>query len=324
MISVIVPVRNGMPWLEEQLQALDAQECDQPWEVILADNGSTDGSQDFARAWSAHHGNFRLVDASRTKGAPSARNIAVEEAAGDLLAFCDADDVVLPGWLAGCAAALEHADVVAGYFDFWSLNGGPSKDPVPAAIRQLGFLPAGLGANLAVRREVFEKVCGFNEEPLPGEDIDLCWRLQLQGFRFAAAPNAVVAKRERAGIQAGIPPGLFLRPVRAGALSPLQAGRRPPEPDAVQSRRGAGWSTPCPRSAAPGTVSSGPAPRECGRAGSRDPPRRGSSSPDRLRQTPALVQSAVATAMSSSRARRGGKTVWATKLATLRRGVGLV
>jgi GT2 family glycosyltransferase len=87
---------------------------------------------------------------------------------------------------------------VAGFFDFWSLNGMPSSSPVPAAIRQLGFLPAGLGANLAVRRDAFEKVCGFNEEPLPGEDIDLCWRLQLQGFRFAVAPEAVVAKRERA------------------------------------------------------------------------------------------------------------------------------
>jgi glycosyltransferase involved in cell wall biosynthesis len=198
MISVVIPVRNGMPWLEEQLHALVAQECDEPWEVILADNGSTDGTQDFARAWSAEHENFRLVDATERRGAPSARNIAVDGANGDLLAFCDADDVVLPGWLAACAAALEKADVVAGNFDFWSLNGGPTKHPVPAAIRQLGFLPAGLGANLAVRREAFEKICGFNEEPLPGEDIDLCWRLQLQGFRFAAAPDAVVAKRERA------------------------------------------------------------------------------------------------------------------------------
>lgn len=198
MISVVIPVRDGMPWLEEQLRALNAQECDEPWEVILADNGSTDGSQEFARAWSETHENFRLVDASDRMGASSARNIAVDAAKGDLLAFCDADDVVLPGWLAACVAALAQAEIVAGYFDFWSLNGGPSRSPVPAAFRQLGFLPAGLGANLAVRREVFEKVFGFNEEPLPGEDIDLCWRAQLQGFRFAAAPDAVVAKRERA------------------------------------------------------------------------------------------------------------------------------
>ncbi len=197
VISVVIPVRNGMPWLEEQLHALAAQECDEPWEVILADNGSTDGSREFSAAWASAHEGFRVVDASARQGAPSARNIAVQEARGELLAFCDADDVVRDGWLKACVAGLRKADVVAGYFDFRSLNGVPYSHAVPAAIRQLGFLPAGLGANLAVRREAFDRVFGFNEEPLPGEDIDLCWRLQLQGFRFESAPEAVVSKRER-------------------------------------------------------------------------------------------------------------------------------
>jgi GT2 family glycosyltransferase len=88
---------------------------------------------------------------------------------------------------------------VAGAFDFWSLNGTRKSPTAPAAIRQLGFLPAGLGANLAVRRSVFDGVGGFNEDLLLGEDIDLCWRLQLQGFQFAYAPEAVVAKRELVG-----------------------------------------------------------------------------------------------------------------------------
>ncbi len=44
MISVVVPVRNGMPWLEQQLRALAEQDCDEPWEVIVANNNSTDES----------------------------------------------------------------------------------------------------------------------------------------------------------------------------------------------------------------------------------------------------------------------------------------
>ena len=44
MITVIVPVRNGMPWLEQQLGALVAQDCPEAWEVVIADNGSTDES----------------------------------------------------------------------------------------------------------------------------------------------------------------------------------------------------------------------------------------------------------------------------------------
>ena len=42
VISVIVPVKNGLPWLEEQMRALFDQKCCYPWEVIVADNGSTD------------------------------------------------------------------------------------------------------------------------------------------------------------------------------------------------------------------------------------------------------------------------------------------
>ena len=99
-------------------------------------------------------------------------------------------------------AALADADLVAGVFDFGALDGSPSPLRVPAATRQLGFLPFGLSANLAVRREVFEAVHGFDEDLSPGEDVDLCWRLQLAGFRFAVATDAVVEKRERA---AGLP-----------------------------------------------------------------------------------------------------------------------
>ena len=197
MLSVIVPVHNGMPLLEEQLRALAAQSYEGPWEVVIADNGSTDGSLAFARDWSEHHPNFLVVDASGLAGASAARNAGVDVSSGEYLAFCDADDVVLAGWMAACVDALAHADLVAGRFDFWSLNTITPTPPVRAATRQLGFLPAGLGANLAVRRGPFVEVGGFDEQLVPGEDIDLCWRLQLRGYTFAEAPGAVVSKRAR-------------------------------------------------------------------------------------------------------------------------------
>ena len=197
MISVVVAVRDGMPLLEEQLRALDAQRCDEPWEVVVADNGSTDGTVAFAHRWATDHPNVRVVDASAVRGPAAARNAGVAAARGELLAFCDADDVVQAGWLAACADALRSADLVAGYFDFWSLNGHPAGPPIAAATRQLGFLPAGLGANLASRRGPFEAVGGFDVELLRGEDIDLCWRMQLHGSTFALAPDAVVSKRDR-------------------------------------------------------------------------------------------------------------------------------
>jgi GT2 family glycosyltransferase len=201
VISVIVPVRNGMPWLEEQLDALIRQRCTADWEVIVADNGSTDESPVVARRWADRHGAVRWLDASATPGPGAARNAGAREAIGDQLAFCDADDVVRPDWLTGCVTGLDAADVVAGLFDFHSLNGHRASPPRPASVRQLGFLPAGLGANLAVRRHAFEEVGGFAEELMIGEDIDLCWRLQLRGFRFAIANGAVVSKRDHPGFK---------------------------------------------------------------------------------------------------------------------------
>ena len=197
MISVIVPVRDGGPWFADQLAALAAQECDEPWEVIVADNGSSDGSVALARRWAEGHPRFHVVDASSRRGPSAARNAGVKAASGELLAFCDADDVVAPGWVAAWVAALDGADVLAGHLDLWSLNGRPPVPDQAVATRQLGFLPFALGANLAVRRSAFDAVGGFAEDLTTGEDVDLSWRLQLAGYRFAQAPAAVVAKRER-------------------------------------------------------------------------------------------------------------------------------
>ena len=202
LMSVVVPVRNGMPWLDHQLRALSAQEVPGQWEVMVADNGSDDGTGSCVRRWSERDPRIHLVDASARPGAAAARNIGVLSARGNLLAFCDADDVVRPGWVASMWAALADADLVAGVFDFGALDGAPSSVPVPAATGQLGFLPFGLSANLAVPREVFKAMKGFDEELSPEEDVDLCWRLQLAGYRFAVATDAVVEKRERA---AGLP-----------------------------------------------------------------------------------------------------------------------
>jgi glycosyltransferase involved in cell wall biosynthesis len=199
LISVVVPVKNGMPWVEDQLRALAQQIEVDDWEVVVADNGSDDGTRSCVLRWSERYPHIHLVDASARRGAGAARNIGVRAARGRLLAFCDADDVVRPGWVASMSAALADADLVAGVFDFSALDGVPTSIPVPAATRQLGFLPFALGANLAVRREVFEAVQGFCEELSPEEDVDLCWRLQLAGYRFAVTVDAAVEKRERTG-----------------------------------------------------------------------------------------------------------------------------
>ena len=168
-----------------------------------------------ARDWASRCTAIRVIDASARAGPAAARNEGVDAAQGQLLAFCDADDVVQPGWLNAYVTALADADVVAGYFDLHSLNGGVDGEPGPAATSQLGFLPAGLAANLAVRREAFMAVGGFDEVLFVGEDIDFCWRLQLAGYRFVFTESAVVARRERTDLR-----GIFARALSYGRSGP--------------------------------------------------------------------------------------------------------
>jgi glycosyltransferase involved in cell wall biosynthesis len=206
VISVIVPVRNAMPWFEEQLQAITEQACDQPWEVVIANNDSTDGSASVAQRWADRFQMIRLIDASKASGPGATRNVGAAVARGDMLAFCDADDVVRPGWLAAHVAALADADISAGFFDSWSLNGRPPPSPLaydpPPAVGLYGFLPAAGSGNLAIRRKAFEEVGGFSEELMTGEDFDLCWRCQLAGYSLTLNADAVLSRRDQQGFKA--------------------------------------------------------------------------------------------------------------------------
>ena len=198
LVSVVIAVRNGMPWLEEQLCAIASQKLSAKWEVVVADNGSQDSTRVCVERWAEREPRIRLVDAALPRGPGAARNTGVKSAGGSLLVFCDADDVVQTGWLEGVVAALDENDVVSGVYDSGPPNGDSGRQATRHGTSQFGFLPFGLGANLAVRREAFEAVSGFRESFLVGEDIDLCWRLQLAGYRFSVADAAVVRKREPA------------------------------------------------------------------------------------------------------------------------------
>jgi len=218
-ISVVIPVRNGMPWLEEQLRAVLDQQCEETWEVVVSNNGSTDESARLVEELIAQGRPIRLVDASAVRGPGATRNVGVKAAKGELLAFCDADDVVQAGWLQACVRALLQADATGGLTDYWSLNDVQAPDPpvpqIPPAQAQFGFLDAAMSSNLAVRREVFDQLNGFDEGLMVGEDTDLCWRIQLSGYRFSVS-DAVVARRERAAVR-----DVFRRYVAYGRCGPV-------------------------------------------------------------------------------------------------------
>jgi GT2 family glycosyltransferase len=206
MISVVMPVYNAARVVAEQLDALAEQTYGGAWELVVADNGSTDGTAALVERWRGRIPNLQMIDASARKGAAAARNLGVRAAGGDALAFCDADDVVAPGWLAALANALQDYEFVAGSCDHEALNPGPTaswharsfETELPVT---MGFLPYATSANMAVSRAAFGEVGGFDEGfarvGAAGEDVDLSWRLQLGGHRLHFEPGALVYYRHR-------------------------------------------------------------------------------------------------------------------------------
>jgi glycosyltransferase involved in cell wall biosynthesis len=201
LVSVVLPVLNGEPHLPEQLAALAEQDYAGPWEVVVADNGSRDRTAAVARAFAERLPHLRVVDASSRRGLNHARNIGAFEAHGDFLAFCDADDVVAPGWLAALTAAAADAHLVAGAIENRTLNGGVSGWRTEGPLQELpvkhGFLAAAPGGNCGVWADVARELWWDEAYRFGSSDIEFSWRAALAGYRLLFVPAAVISQRHR-------------------------------------------------------------------------------------------------------------------------------
>jgi glycosyltransferase involved in cell wall biosynthesis len=208
-ISVIIPCYNAGAGLDRQLGALASQDWDGPWEVIVADNGSDDGSADLARGW-ADRLPIRVVDASDRRGASHARNVGAAAAHHPSLVWVDADDRVTAGWLRRMAESAQHADVFCSSYvhDETTLgadarsSGAPRSGGLAGRLSDRGFLDAVGGCEgIGVRRTVFDEAGGFIEDMLWGsEDTAFCWTIQLAGHELRRVPGAGIEVSGRATI----------------------------------------------------------------------------------------------------------------------------
>jgi GT2 family glycosyltransferase len=196
---VVIACFNGVRTIERQLDALAAQAASFPWEIVVADNGSTDGSRDVVRAYAERLPNLKLIDASRRRGLAHARNAGAAAADGSALAFCDQDDQVAQGWLNAMAAALDRHEFVAGRLEHDRLNdrlaiavrGRPQTDGL-MTYEEGEYFPYAFGCTLGIERPLHEAIGGFDEIFAKGcEDADYCWRLQQSGGRLEFVPDAV-------------------------------------------------------------------------------------------------------------------------------------
>lgn len=203
-LSIIIPCFNAENTIATQLEALANQQWNEPWEVIIADNGSTDSTQVIAEQYRQRIPHLRIIDASGKRGAAYARNVGAAVAKGEALAFCDDDDEVAPGWVAAMGEALSVHDFVACRMDYEKLNepwtlkhhSCPQAEGL-IPYRYPPYLPHAAGTSLGVKRSVHEAVGGFDESMLRLHDTDYCWRIQLAGIKLHFVPEAVIYYRFR-------------------------------------------------------------------------------------------------------------------------------
>jgi len=194
-ISVIVPVRNDRPGLATLLGRLADQSLDDArYEVIVVDDGSSDGSADLAR----RPGVSVMRTAGQGHGSYAARNLGLNVATANVLAFTDADCVPAHDWLErGLSKVTEGSNrLVAGHIEV-PLSDRPSSAAIIDVARHLdqeravrdGFCAT---ANLFVPREVFDRVGMFNDQLISGGDGEFGNRATSAGFSLHYAPDAVV------------------------------------------------------------------------------------------------------------------------------------
>lgn len=206
-LSVVVPAYNSVATLGVQLDALVVQETTTPFEVVVVDNGSDDGTGAVALSYAEMDRRFRVVRADERHTPGYSRNVGVQTSSAPLVAFCDADDRVTPTWVAAMSRALAQHPVVMGQLDYTRLN--PSwlqQSRGTDGFRRLGLVdgvfPYVISACLGATRDAYDRVGGFDETMRVGQDVDFSWRCFRAEIPIYFEPQAVVDYRLRRGLRA--------------------------------------------------------------------------------------------------------------------------
>ena len=188
-VSVIIPVYNGAKLIADALRSVHGQTCP-PKEVIVVDDGSTDGTEAIVRRFST----TTFLQQPR-QGAAEARNAGARLATGTYLAFLDADDLWPETRLAAQVQTLRDTpdlDFVSGSMVQFKL--GPDGQIVPLSPPT----PSRLPSVLLIRSEAFWKVGAFSSEWEVGETIEWWSRAMDAGLRGLALPEVALFRRVHA------------------------------------------------------------------------------------------------------------------------------
>lgn len=186
-VSVIIPTYNRVQTLERAFKSVLAQsECD--WELLIIDDGSTDGTADFVRQWLEQHPDkhtnadrIRFFSTTTNRGVSAARNFGVTRARAPWIAFLDSDDEWLPDKLEKQLALTPHFSLIHGE-EIWIRRGvrvnamDKHKKSGGRIFKRCVDLCCVSTTTVMVNREVFLAHRGFREDFPVCEDYELWLR----------------------------------------------------------------------------------------------------------------------------------------------------
>jgi GT2 family glycosyltransferase len=202
-VSVVVCTYNGERTIRDTLEAL--AKLDYPdYEVIVVNDGSTDGTESLVREY-----DVRLIS-TENQGLSCARNVGLEAATGTIVAYTDDDAYPDPQWLKYLARAFSRSDHVGiGGPNIMPAEDGPIAECVanspggPSHVLLCDEVAEHIpGCNMAFRRSALRAIGGFDAQyRTAGDDVDVCWRLQQQGWTLGFHPSALVWHHRRDSIK---------------------------------------------------------------------------------------------------------------------------
>lgn len=217
--SIIIPVLNKVAFTEKCLDALRRNTPAGTFEVIVWDNGSTDGTPEVLRQRSAAEAHIRYFRSETNLGFVGGNNAAAQHARGEYLVLLNNDTEPAPGWLEALVATVESDSSVGAvgakliypdgklqeaggiiFRDGSGWNYGRTLDPRDPRfnfVREVDYCSA---ACLLVRAKLFRELGGFDARYAPAyyEDTDLCFSLRQQGYRVVYQPKCEVVHHEGA------------------------------------------------------------------------------------------------------------------------------
>ncbi|HEX9907382.1 MAG TPA: glycosyltransferase [Thermoplasmata archaeon] len=190
-ISIVLNLLNEKRHIRDLLDSLITQE--QPFEIVIIDAGSWDGTVEIISKYKETHPSIRLLHHSGSRG--ESTNYGIMKSEGEAIATIGGDCIANPFWLKELRKSLMSYDIVAGK----TINIGyhAFEDLDRVELFHEGVDISYPSASMAWKKEVLDEVVGFDPWFVTAEDIDINYRAVSKGYKFVYNPEAIVYHRTK-------------------------------------------------------------------------------------------------------------------------------